>query len=88
MMEEMTVDNSLKKMLLSELKFGLEQEMIVKASDFFVRRTGLLYFNRPLLDQWLIDILIELKKLLHWSQEKYEAERDEMLMLINKAYKF
>lgn len=88
LMEEMTLDNSLKKMLLSELKFGLEQEMIVKASDFFVRRTGLLYFNRPLLDQWLIDILIELKKLLHWSQEKYEAERDEMLMLINKAYKF
>lgn len=32
--------------LLSELNYGLREEMVCTPSDFFVRRSGMLYFNR------------------------------------------
>lgn len=35
------------RLLYAELSYTVEHEMVVNISDFLIRRTGLLYFNRP-----------------------------------------
>ena len=33
--------------LIAELSYGMNEEMVCTPSDFFIRRSGMLYFNRP-----------------------------------------
>ncbi len=56
-------------MLLAELKYAVQHEMVVELSDFLIRRTGRLYFSRedimPKLT-WLND---QLADMLKWDSE-------------------
>jgi glycerol-3-phosphate dehydrogenase len=76
------------RLLLAELNFSIKNEMVIKPSDFLVRRSGLLFFNRLLLDKYLIPILLEFKKLFHWDESVYENERTTMIELITNAHYF
>lgn len=73
---------------LAELQFCIQQEMVINPSDFLVRRTGLLYFNRPLLDEIVIPVLHEFKKRFNWNDQTYETQKAEMLHLMDKAKNF
>jgi len=73
---------------LAELQFGLEREMVMKPSDFLIRRTGLLYFNRPRLNEILIPVLLEFKKRFNWYDQQLESERTEMERLIERTNNF
>lgn len=42
---------------LAELNFCIQKEMVVLPEDFFVRRTGILYFNLPRLEEILNEVL-------------------------------
>ncbi len=72
----------------AELQFCIEHEMVIKPSDFLVRRTGLLYFNRPLLEQLLIPVLSEFRHRFNWADQTYEVEKAEMEQLIDKTNSF
>ena len=72
----------------AELKFCLEHEMVVKPADFLVRRTGLLYFNRPLLEEILMPVLEYFRNHFGWSEPNYESEKDRMVELITQANSF
>lgn len=66
-------DNSL-SLALSELHFTLEHEMVQKPLDFFVRRTGMLYFDMPRLKLVKENILNEFSRYFSWTDEQYQAE--------------
>lgn len=58
--------------LLAELRYCAENEMVNDLSDFLIRRTGRLYFEKPIADKYAHSLNEELAKLigLNDAQEK------------------
>jgi glycerol-3-phosphate dehydrogenase len=58
--------------LLAELRYCTENEMVNELSDFLIRRTGRLYFEKPIADKYAHSLNEELAKLigLNDAQEK------------------
>jgi glycerol-3-phosphate dehydrogenase len=75
---EKDVDLALAK---AELWFCMKHEMVVSSSDFFIRRTGMLYFNMPRLKKIKDALLLEFKSQLNWNELEFEKEK----ALIEKA---
>ncbi|MBI1289376.1 MAG: FAD-dependent oxidoreductase [Flavobacteriales bacterium] len=59
--------------LLAELKYSVENEMITELSDFLIRRTGRLYFEKPVADKYAEQLNEELAQLLKLSDEQKKA---------------
>lgn len=73
------------KLALAELKYCLENEMVISASDFFVRRTGMLYFDLPRLRAVLIPCLEAMAKFHGWDEQKSDFELKNLNKLIEMA---
>ncbi|MCF8464857.1 MAG: glycerol-3-phosphate dehydrogenase/oxidase [Flavobacteriales bacterium] len=59
--------------LLSELRYCVDNEMIYELSDFLIRRTGRLYFEKPLADKYALALNQELTNLLTLSEADSKA---------------
>ena len=70
-------DNAL-RMIRAELKFGMEYEMVANPMDFFIRRTGRLYFDIDSVRVFLPQILDDLKNAFGYSQEQTQAFKEKM----------
>lgn len=71
-----------KRMIQAEFYFCSEYEMIATPSDFFVRRTGRLFFDIQSLKDQLDTILEVYKQHFKVSDAKIEDERSKLLELI------
>lgn len=87
MMANRTADPDL-DLLLAELWYLLHHEMIVKANDFFVRRTGLLYFDLPRLVKLLDPALQSMAHYLNWDIDRLREERSAMEEIIQQTLLF
>ena len=58
----------------AEAKFGIEHEYIMTASDFFVRRTGRLFFDIVSIPKIRPTVMSLLAKELDWNTERLEEE--------------
>lgn len=68
--------NSLEyKLLKAEVHYCVEEEMAVNASDFIIRRTGLLYFDRERAEQIAIDVIEIMAELLGWSEREVMKQK-------------
>ena len=70
---------------LSEVDFCLEHEMVQRAEDFFVRRTGRLYFDILSVAKIKEPVMKRLAEALDWSPERLHQEREIMEALIKDA---
>ena len=75
--------------LLAELRYCTENEMVNDLSDFLIRRTGRLYFEKPIADKYAHSLNEELAKLigLNDAQEKaslnaYLKESEDVLTFV------
>jgi glycerol-3-phosphate dehydrogenase len=59
--------------LLAELRYCLEQEMVTELSDFLIRRTGRLYFEKAVADRYSETLNDLLAQELGLSDEAREA---------------
>ena len=82
---EKDIDLALAK---AELWFCIQHEMVLSLTDFCVRRTGMLYFDRPRLERNLEPIVEEFKNFFAWSDHKVNKEREELKGLIVRSYNF
>ena len=71
------------RMLRAELKFGIENEMVLNPMDFFIRRTGRLYFDIDSIRTYMEPVLADFKKSYGYDdaeilkfKEKLEEELD------------
>ena len=69
------------RMIRAELHYGISHEMVMNPMDFFIRRTGRLYFNIEDVREYQKPILVDLKKAFGYDdaqvlefQEKMEHE--------------
>jgi len=69
----------------AELLFCIESEMVMKASDFFVRRSGALYFNQPRLKIIMDPCLHIMSDYFKWNSVRLDQEKKEMERLLLQA---
>lgn len=65
--------------LVAELQYGVENEMITELSDFLIRRTGRLYFEKPIADKYAEQLNQELATLLNLNEEQKKASLNTYL---------
>jgi len=73
------------RLLRAELWFGVHYEMVESLADFFVRRTGRLYFDIFTVEPALEVIASDLQDYLRWDSERLIAERERMQQLLHDA---
>jgi glycerol-3-phosphate dehydrogenase len=76
------------RMLKAEAAFALQHEMILTLADFFVRRTGFLYFDIAKVRRWKEVIAGELKSHIGWDQQRLQKELAGVDLLIERATTF
>ena len=80
--------NPKERLLRAELWYGIHYEMINSLVDFYVRRTGRLYFDIESIEQTLPIVLKECAKYLEWDTERIEKEKNELQLLMQDATTF
>ncbi|MEO2077047.1 MAG: glycerol-3-phosphate dehydrogenase/oxidase [Bacillus sp. (in: firmicutes)] len=68
-----------------KLVYSLEEEMTVKPVDFFIRRTGALYFNIQWVQKWKQALMDLMAEYLEWTGEQKANYQDELEMELNDA---
>lgn len=74
---------SMPRILYVKLRYAIEHEMTVKPTDFFIRRTGDLFFNIKNVQDAKEDVLVKMGQLLNWSaeeQKRYQLELEDELL--------
>ncbi|MGD1947034.1 MAG: glycerol-3-phosphate dehydrogenase/oxidase [Croceivirga sp.] len=70
-------DNTL-RLIRAELKFGIEYEMVCTPMDFFIRRTGRLYFDINNVREYLEPVLDDLKKAYGYDSSQIQVFKEKM----------
>lgn len=70
-------DNAL-RLLRAELQFGIEYEMVTDPMDFFIRRTGRLYFDIDSIRNYLKPVLNDLKKTYNYQSAQISTFQEKM----------
>ncbi|RSK29241.1 glycerol-3-phosphate dehydrogenase/oxidase [Bacillus sp. HMF5848] len=64
--------------IYAQLKYSVEHEMTVTPNDFFIRRTGALFFNIASVQQRKAGIIACMADMLSWSEEQQETYTSEL----------
>lgn len=76
------------KLGLAELWFGIHHELVFDVLDFFVRRTGRLYFDIKSIEKLKAPILEALKNQFNWSEQKMIEQKIALERAIHEASNF
>ncbi|MCL4126378.1 UNVERIFIED_CONTAM: hypothetical protein GTU68_051446 [Idotea baltica] len=77
--------NILERLIRAELWFCIHYEMTNSLTDFFVRRTGRLYFNIASVSNYLEIILNDFINYLNWDNNRIASEKEKLEMLLKDA---
>lgn len=80
--------DGLPDVLAAVVSYAMEDEMAVTPSDFFIRRTGDLYFHIADVMRYKEQVLDYMGKHLNYSEEQKVRYRKELLEEIDKATRF
>lgn len=75
-------------LMLSELTYCLEHEMVLSLKDFFVRRTGRLFFDPQSIPEAILPAADLCGNYLGWSSERKEQEVREMQYVLDHRLVF
>jgi glycerol-3-phosphate dehydrogenase len=64
--------------LLAQLQYGIDAEMVARPADFFIRRTGALYFNVHWVRQYAEPVWVYMQSQLQWPHAEAQAYRREL----------
>nr|WP_310500107.1 glycerol-3-phosphate dehydrogenase/oxidase [Paenibacillus qinlingensis] len=71
--------------VLAALVYAIEREMVVKPADFFIRRTGALFFDIAWARQWKAAATAFLAERFGWSEAQTAAYTAELEQLLHEA---
>lgn len=71
--------------LFAQLYYSIYFESVVKPTDFFIRRTGSLFFDMPTVETYKEAVVDEMQHLLSWSEIQKEQYREELEEAIRMA---
>ncbi|WP_397445803.1 glycerol kinase GlpK [Polaribacter sp. R77954] len=73
------------KLMRAEVWYAIHYEMSNSLADFFVRRTGRLYFNIHSISEYLDIVVNDFKKYLDWDEQRVLKEKERMSLLLQDA---
>lgn len=73
---------------LAELEFQIQNEMVLTPLDFFVRRTGMLYFNIHRLEKILAVVLTEFQRYFNWSDAVSAQHKKDLHLVVTQSIQF
>lgn len=76
------------KLGLAELWFGIRNELVFNPLDFFIRRTGRLYFDITSIEKLIHPVLNFFKVSFNWTDQKVASERKALEKAIYEAANF
>jgi len=76
------------RLIRAELWYGIHFEMINSLADFFVRRTGRLYFNISSISKFKDPIIMDCTTYLNWDEARIKKEKEILSILIKDATHF
>ncbi|GAA0446463.1 glycerol-3-phosphate dehydrogenase [Lentibacillus halophilus] len=79
--EEIGIDS----IILAELIYSMEYEMAYKPADFFVRRTGALFFDIDVVRAHKDDVINYMADVLHWDERQTQMYTDDLDQLLHEA---
>lgn len=74
--------------VFASLVYGLEREMVATPSDFFIRRTGAMFFNVAWVRQWQKPVVNFMSHYYRWSEEatqKHSLELQEQIAVATEV---
>ncbi|MDQ0918279.1 glycerol-3-phosphate dehydrogenase/oxidase [Paenibacillus sp. V4I5] len=71
--------------VLAALVYAIEREMVVKPADFFIRRTGALFFDIAWAKQWKAPAIAFMTERFGWDEAQLEAYTAELEQLLHEA---
>jgi glycerol-3-phosphate dehydrogenase len=84
-MQKYTSENSEINFAKAETIFCVKYEMVNSASDYFMRRTGRLFFDIPSISRIRKTVMDTLVELLNWDEKRIKKENEELDILIQDA---
>lgn len=83
---EIALNYQLTPALLAQIEYSIDAEMATSPADFFIRRTGALYFNIHWVYEWQKAVVRYMATYLNWDEEKknhYEQQVENYLKEAN-----
>lgn len=71
--------------LRAQIHYSIEHEMCVTPSDFFIRRTGALYFDIALVKKWKTDLSLYMQNQLSWGDDLIKLFDVELQKAIDES---
>ncbi|MFP7735541.1 glycerol-3-phosphate dehydrogenase/oxidase [Priestia aryabhattai] len=68
-----------------QIQYGIEEEMVSKPVDFFIRRTGALFFDINWVRSWKKQVIAHMAQELKWTPEQTKAYTDELEQHLHDA---
>lgn len=76
------------RLLKAEVWFTIQHEMTCNPTDFFMRRTGRLFFDKPSVDAYKELVLEEFATYFEWDEKTIKKEKDELASKLDLASNF
>ncbi|PLT29770.1 glycerol-3-phosphate dehydrogenase/oxidase [Peribacillus deserti] len=76
------VETKLTRSVYAQLVYSIEHEMAAKPVDFFIRRTGALFFNIDWVREWKEEVIKFMQETLKWNKKQtaeYQTELEKEL---------
>ncbi|WP_181347320.1 glycerol-3-phosphate dehydrogenase/oxidase [Thalassobacillus sp. CUG 92003] len=71
--------------VFAQLRYATEEEMITKPVDFFIRRTGALFFDIHWVHQHKANVVAYMAETLNWSDQQKRTYTRELEQLLQEA---
>ncbi|KML35398.1 glycerol-3-phosphate dehydrogenase/oxidase [Rossellomorea marisflavi] len=71
--------------LYAQLLYAIQEEMTVTPVDFFIRRTGALFFDRAWVVKWHEPVIEMMNGLLNWTPEQKEKFTNDLKVELKNA---
>ena len=81
-------ETGLSDAIFAQIEYGIEEEMVTKPVDFFIRRTGALFFNIDWVKQWKEPVINYMQTRLNWddaTKRAFAAQLDKAIEIAEKA---
>lgn len=76
------------RLTLAELDFALSHEMIVNSLDFFIRRTGMMYFDIKRVKKCKEKVIQTIGNKNEWADDRMSAEKELLDLSISQCTQF
>ncbi|WGH74597.1 FAD-dependent oxidoreductase [Tenacibaculum tangerinum] len=86
--DELSEENIEKRLLKAEVWFTVKHEMACTPTDFFMRRTGRLFFDKPSVDAYKDFVIQEFAACFNWDEKTLSKYEEELNKKINIAVNF